>query len=259
MLYSSNYKKRNYCTKVTGKCSGFLCESYRRGNCIGVMWELQDRNGNIIAMLPPPKYDDIDISEIMMKIIEEIHKNGYIKKDEVIQKLKNKFGITLSDRMLKYYGTVGLIDPGIVTRVPGIRGSVSIYKQKTPDFINFFNILKKHYKLTFSKILEFSNILNFRDKEKLELYWRHYESHRVTDKGKGRYFKQYLLDVSGFEIFAILRAVLELDNITGSLEDISITSVDVAKDEKGEFKITVKFFKDIKEEVIFTENGVKVV
>jgi hypothetical protein len=257
MSYSKIYKKRNYCTILTGKCSGFLCEDFRMNICPGVMWEVHDRDGSIIARQSPPKNYDFNIVEMTMQTIEEIHKSGYIKKDEVIQNLKDRFKIILSERMLKYYGTVGLIKPGIVTKILGIRGSVSIYLKKTPDLINLYDDLKKHYKLTFAKILEFSNILNFKDLDKLELYWEHYESHRPTLKGeiKRRYFKQSLIDVSGFEIFTILRATIELENMPASLEEITIPVVNIIKNDKGEFEIRVKFFKDPKEEVVFTKDG----
>ncbi|GAG59616.1 unnamed protein product, partial [marine sediment metagenome] len=109
------------------------------------MWAVANRDGNIIATLPPSSFEDEDVSNIIMKTYKEIHKGGYLTKDEVIDILKKKYGIVLSKRMLKYYGTQELIEPGIVTQIPGVRGSVSIYKENTPGIINFFDILKKHY------------------------------------------------------------------------------------------------------------------
>ncbi len=262
MPYSGNYQKKNYCTAIGNKCAGFLCSNYRFGNCKGVLWSAVDRDGNIIATLSPSSFEDEDVSNIIMRTIEEIHKSEYLTKDEIIEVLKKKYGIELSKRMLKYYGTEGLIEPGIVTKIPGIKGSVSIYKENIPGIINFYNILKKRHKFTLKKIIKLSNILNFKDKEKLELYWEHYESHRVRNKGEkknqGTYFDKNILEITEFEMFSILRAFFELGRIDSVNDSLSIVDVTIDKGKSGEFEIIVKFFENPEKKVIFNKSGVKV-
>jgi DNA-binding transcriptional MerR regulator len=172
MFNSGSYKKRDYCTAINGRCAGFLCEDYRQGICKGILWAIANKDGSIIAQMPPLNDEDENILEFIMKTLEEIHKAGYLTKDEVINILESKFKIKLSKRMLKYYGTQEIIDPGIVTQLPGIRGSVSIYKERTPEIINFINILKKHHKFTLKEIVELSSILSFKNKEKVGQYWQ---------------------------------------------------------------------------------------
>lgn len=181
-----------------------------------------------------------------MKALE----NAYLTKDEVINALKDKYDINLSRRMLKYYGSSNLIEPGIVKQVPGIRGSVSLYKEKTPELINFINILVKHHGFTLKKVAELSGILSFKNEQKLEKLYSHY------NKGnKNAFMEKYDLEVIDFERFSILRALFELGR-KDSEDSLSVVEVDVKKDEDSQFKITVTFFDDLKKTISFGKEGV---
>lgn len=261
MFNSGYYKKKNYCTAVNARCTVFLCEDYRHGSCSGILWSLADKDGNIIVQMPPLGDEDENISDFIMETLEEIHSSGYLVKDEVISILESKYKIKLSRRMLKYYGTQEIIEPGIVTQIPGLRGSVSLYKENVPEVINFVSILKKHHKFTLKEIIELSSILNFKNNEKLERYWQHYESHRPSSKGEKKsestYSEKYDLEIIGFERFSILRALFELGKF-GSDIPLSIVGVNIERDKNGKFEIIVKFSADPKNTVIFRKGGVKV-
>lgn len=260
MFNSYSHKKKDYCTAITGRCAGFLCEDYRHGICKGILWAIANKDGSIIAQMPPLSDEDENIWDLIMKTIEEIHNSGYLAKDEVIDVLESKYGIKLSKRMLKYYGTQEIIEPGIVTQLPGFKGSVSLYKENTPEVINFVNILKKHHDFTLKKIIEMYDILSFKNNNKLEQYWQHYEAYRVRSKGEKRsestYSEKYDLEIIDFERFSILRALFELGNFSSNVP-LSIVDVNIEKNENGQFEVIVKFSADPKKTVIFRKGGVK--
>ena len=50
--------------------------------------------------------------------LDEIHKEGYLTKDEVLDKLEDYYIIEITPRTLKYYGTLGIISSGIKENNP---------------------------------------------------------------------------------------------------------------------------------------------
>jgi hypothetical protein len=96
MFNSYTYNKTSYCTAINSRCNAFLCKDYRLGFCKGILWALADNDGAIIAQIPALNDEDENIWHYIMKAIEEIHKRGYLAKDEVIDTLESKYKIKLS-------------------------------------------------------------------------------------------------------------------------------------------------------------------
>ena len=150
-----------YCEIEKGFC--FLrCKDYRKGRCIGYYSTVVLPNGAKIRI--PLNYREINnyYEEFQM----EVHKNGFITKEEIFKILKEKYGLNFSKRNLQFYVTQGLIEPGVIERVPGVTGSVSFYSEKVPEQIYAIDRFKKlGVKIRLNDIKYYLNLMKFFSKQ----------------------------------------------------------------------------------------------
>ena len=184
MKYESLLKNNSYYPKSTG-CSGpcCICEKYRRRQCLGYSKTIYDHEGNILYQFPLPieydyydkdylieknlghKYNSEDLLEDFFKTMEE---KEYIKKSEVFKLLESEYNLKLSERNLRFYVVKGIISPPIVDRVPGLSGSVSLYKKSTPAIIFLVKWLQKSKgRYSLEKIVELFKLLEFEDETEI--------------------------------------------------------------------------------------------
>lgn len=224
------------------------------------------------------------------KNLDEIHKKGYLTKDEVLDSLDDRYFIDLTPRTLKYYGTIGLIDPGIKENVKGIVGSVSLYSQKTVEIIYLIKFLQIEGRLTLDRMSEYLKILNLDDdsfnsfiKVVTEYNKLLSQENELFEKPKNKKFleknamqeyvkivkyasnyweyrekisksKEY---IDNFKFTAIVKALIEIssaeriDRVFGKY--VSDGNIKIGKD-----RIIVIFKKLIKKEVIFLKNKIEI-
>jgi len=161
---NGNYYPKRYCCSEKPAC--FKCKL----NCKlrNMYYKEIVKNDKILFKIHfKIPYEDNDLN---IKILEVIHKNDYITKEEVIEQLEKNYGIVITPEILKYYGTENLIEPGIKVYYNGIAGSGSIYPKQTPLMIAGIKALIESYKLsryeiTLKDIIKYRNLLYFNELE----------------------------------------------------------------------------------------------
>ena len=184
MRYESLLRNNLYYNKPKG-CRGFCgtCPDYRNP-CPGYLKTIYDNGGNIIYQFPlytdyeyydneylkekklGYRYNTEDILEDFFKTMEE---KEYIKKNEVFEILKSKYNLNISERNLRFYVLKEIISPPIVERVPGLSGSVSLYKKSTPEIIFLVKwLLKGKGKHSLKEIAYSFKLLEFEDEDEIK-------------------------------------------------------------------------------------------
>lgn len=252
-----------FCVTSDEKCLGFLCPDFRNGYCEGIIKSIFDKQGNFIASVRPLTFEDDSYEGVLMRTLEELHNNGYLTKQEVVDNLKEKYGIEISEGTLKYYATERLVDRGFKRRLPGIKGTISLYKDNTPDRIYFIKYLQDVYRFTLQKLAEYSKLLLIENPEKLNHY-KNYKIEVVKDEngkefirlGEGKLFN----DFADFQEFSILRAMFEIGRMSYDRNKALPydSTVSIAKDEDNQDNIVVKLGGGINKEVVFDINGVNI-
>jgi len=229
----------------------------------------------------------------MSKInLDEIHKKGYLIKDEVLNKLEDYYFIEITPRTLKYYGTIGLINSGIKENIKGIVGSVSLYPNNTPEIIFLIKLLQVETNMSLNEIREYFKVLNLEDEyfkkflkiaiecnkigdpdkkmEKLledkkipkeqwgerlsELY--QFKNNFWNERKKYLKIQEY---ITNFRFVAINKALAELGllDITLDIENIE-DYTSAGKLEVGKNSITVIFKELVNKKVIFLKNKIEI-
>ncbi len=184
MKYESLLKNNSYHPKAKG-CSGpcFICGEYKERRCHGSLKTVYDHTGKILYRFSLPiEYDYFDkeyltekkwgykhnSKELLEDFFKTMEEKEYIKKSEVFKLLESEYNLKLSERNLRFYVVKGIISPPIVERVPGLSGSVSLYKKSTPAIIFLVKWLQKSKaRYSLEKIAELFKLLEFEDKTEI--------------------------------------------------------------------------------------------
>lgn len=160
-------RNESYLSQFKNCSKGSLCSICSvRNDCTlaGKYYKAVRRNGEIVfEVILPILYEDEEANIMGKKILDQIHKNGYLTKDEVLDKLYDYYFINITPRTLKYYGTIGLITSGIKEYIEGTVGSVSLYPKNTPEIIYLIKWLQVETEMTLEKINEYFKILEIND------------------------------------------------------------------------------------------------
>jgi len=228
----------------------------------------------------------------MVRTLEEIYKEGYITKDDVLFNLEESFFIFITPRTLKFYGTAGLVDSGIKENIKGFVGSVSLYPKNTPEIVYLVKWLQVEARLTLDWICEYFRILKIdRDYiKKLKKIDLEYNKLLKSEEEKEELFKRkdtpkeewgkelaklekFKIDfwknrerisiceeyIKGFRFTAINRALIELGILSVESNLKNIKKYILAGDLKVEKdRIRVFFEKLVNKEVIFLKNKIEV-
>jgi len=108
--------------------------------------------------------------EIYKEVNLTMKKKGYIRKKELIEYTKNNYGIKVTNRMLNYYCKIGLLEPGIMERFDGVTGSVSYWKEETPQLLYVIKTLKSEgFKVKLKEMKYWLDLLNLNEKDVEEI------------------------------------------------------------------------------------------
>ena len=259
----SNIYIKKPCICNNSRCLGFLCPDFKNGCCQGSIKSIFDTNGNFIASVRPLAFEDEDIEEVLMEAFEKLHSRGYLTNQEVVEVLKRKYGIKITKDKLRYYSTERFIEGGFRRRIPGRKGTVSFYKDNTPERIYFTRYLKNFYRFKLKKISEYSKILCMENDKKLDIY-KKYKIGIIKGKD-GREIIQLgewelVNDLADFQEFSILRALFEVGKLNyKQKQPLPFDStVVITKDKNGKDNIVVRLGENINKKVVFSSNGVVV-
>lgn len=224
--------------------------------------------------------------------LDEIHKEGYLTKNEVLFKLEDYYFIEITPRTLKYYGTLGIISSGIKENIKGMVGSVSLYPKNTPEIIYLIKWLQVETNMSLNRICEYFKIFNLEDeyfKKFLKIAKEYNEKEDSGEKmenlPKDREIpkeqwgeilselyqinknfwndrKEYLKIreyITGFKFVAINKALAELGllDITLDIENIE-DYISAGKLEVGKNSLTVIFKELVNKKVIFLKNKIEI-
>jgi len=258
------------------KCIGFLCKLWNE--CNGVFSWIADSEGKIIFKVPLPKQyyndykereniaEDDDSLEIRERVFNDMSQEGYIKKEEVLKNLKSNYNIELTERTLKYYATEGLIERSSMARLPGVTGSVSFYKNNTPEIIFLIKFLQDFYRLKLEEIKTNFSLLKIENIEELKKLRRLQNSlGNIEKKEKSVKYGKVNLEIYYIEnpdvsklyslqAVAWARALLEL----GLLKKKIIHSgkgMEIIKKSSKDYEVNVKFGEPINKIVVFRKKG----
>lgn len=120
----SYYPKQKTCTEK-GICG--ICGYWKNNKC----------NGYFAKIIT-----EEDLRIIKLKWRQILGDKGYITKNKLLE-IAEEYGIRITDRLLNWYHTIGLIEPGIKKRIPGEPGTVSFYRDDTPKIIYVIQELKE--------------------------------------------------------------------------------------------------------------------
>ncbi|MBM3708336.1 MAG: hypothetical protein FJW69_08395 [Actinobacteria bacterium] len=269
-----NYSYNPKIKSCSIKCKGFTCPEWNY--CNGCFSPIKDNNDNILCLVPLPiqYYDDFkkknniseddNSSDIIKEVDQKMENNGYIKKEEVLMILKNDYQIRIKERTLKYYASQRIIEPSAVGRLPGVTGSVSYYKENTPELIFLIKFLQDFYRLKLEEIKANFFLLKIENIEELEKL-RKLQNSLYDQEKKEKSIKYGNLeifyienpDVSklySFQAVAWARALLEL----GLLKKKIIHSgkgIEIIKKSSKDYEVNVKFGEPINKIVVFRKKG----
>ena len=276
--------RNNLYYNKTNACSGFccLCEEYRKKRCDGYQKTICDNKGNILHQFPLPVdyqyFNEEYLTEKELghrnnteKLLEDFFKKmkekEYIKKSEVFELLKSKYNLDISERNLRFYVLKEIIDPPVVSRVPGISGSVSFYKKITPEIIFLVKwLLKGKGKHSLEEIAYFFKLLKFEDVDGIK---RLAEPKDIKDRIERlelismAYFKA-LAELDLFEKINMMteKEIKEHsfgkvrkgnDIVSGPMLLLDLSNSKVEKD-----RICIKLFKPIGKQIEFSRKGITV-
>jgi len=230
---------------------------------MGILAEVKNETGQTVIRIP---YNEkLRMAEnkdaVENYIIDTIHKEGYLTKNDLIRELKNKYSISISNSTLKYYNLKKLITPGINCKVDHFRGSVSLYVKKTPRLIALIKYLKDKKKYKLVELERYFKTLYFHDVEKLkELYGAIHQGDLVKIQGRRTMFGKLAGELMYFQEIAIYRSLLEIGEFKQPFSKVSLDpdiTVDIKKDIESRYFIIVDLPR-YKRKVIYTEEGIKI-
>lgn len=137
--------KQNSCTEKS--ICGY-CKKWQYNKCYGNFERfIKNNEGNVLV-----GYDIRYLQnkfEIYIGVCRKMEKLGYITRDQLLETLSNKFKPDLTkgtlERRIKYYVSLGLLEPPIKEAIPGVSGSVSWYKDDSAKLFKVIEDLKNSY------------------------------------------------------------------------------------------------------------------
>ena len=257
------YPKRFYCSQ---KPACFLCNL--DCNLRNKYYKQIYKNGQLLfEIITEIPYEDEEVDEMPAMILEEIHKNNFMTKEEVLEALREKYFLEISERTLKYYGTERLIEPGSKVSLRGFVGSVSIYPSQTPLVIVAIKELKGKYGLKLNEISFYKNLIyKFDGPEIIKYLDEPQDKQKITRLEKNRFTMvlnyygcaeagyQYDYAHGGFMLDGKRILVVDYHEIKdGLLEEVHVELKAAAHGK-------IKSLSDLKtlKEVIYSKEGIEI-
>ena len=216
ILNKNYYPKQRVCTEK-GMCG--TCPTWKKGYCYGFF-------SRIIT--------DEDLKKIINKVGEIVKKKGYITKDELKEIAKN-YELKLTDRLLNHYCELGLIEHSIMKRLPGIPGTVSIWKEDTPKILYVIqNLKKKGYKIKLKEIKYWLDLLDLNEKnieeiKKIQEEDSEFNRNIMFSLGINLDNKKYLLNNIPLNMFDYKKIITKLDILNRVLIERAYIELDYEK------------------------------
>jgi len=145
-----------------------------------------------------------------------VEKKGFITKDK-LRALAKENGIKVTDRLLNWYKNLKLIAPSNKRNLPGIKGTVSFYKDDTLKLLYVIQNLKETgYRLTLKDIRYYLDLLKLDKKstgeiEKIKREDTEYRADILFSIGITSEQKEYLLDNIPLNLLNHKKLITRLD------------------------------------------------